>query len=183
MHEATRHSNLLLDTMQTAGWIAKIIETDKPDRVHIDTGGLGGGVYDRLAELGFGGFGKGIINAVNFGNKPIIPPELDETGKPSGGPANRRAEMWNNLKKALEAGNFVLPDSDSLQADLCAPGYTYTSDGRLQLESKDQMRKRGMPSPDEGDAVALCFAEPGGASYVRNANFNRRIIYPKHGYV
>jgi hypothetical protein len=36
------------------------------------------------------------------------------------------------------------------------------SDGRLVLESKDDMKKRGMQSPDEGDAVALCFSEPDG---------------------
>jgi hypothetical protein len=48
---------------------------------------------------------------------------------------------------------------------------------RVQLESKDAMRKRGMPSPDEGDAIALCFSEPGGSPVVRDSNFNRRIEY------
>jgi len=55
--------------------------------------------------------------------------------------------------------------------------------GRLVLESKDDMKKRGMPSPDEGDAVALCFSEPGGAPVVANSNFNRVIEYPNQGYV
>jgi hypothetical protein len=53
-----------------------------------------------------------------------------------------------------------IPDSDSLQADACGPGYKYDSHPRLQLESKDAMRARGVPSPDEWDAVALTFAEP-----------------------
>ena len=57
-------------------------------------------------------------------------------------------------------GGAQIPDIDSLQADACGPGYNYDSHSRLQLESKDQMRARGVPSPDEWDAVALTFAEP-----------------------
>ena len=49
-----------------------------------------------------------IINRVNFGGKPVEPPALDENGKPVGGPANRRAEMWLNLKTALQ-GRFSIP--------------------------------------------------------------------------
>ena len=50
--------------------------------------------------------------------------------------------------------DFCLPDKDSLQSDLTGPGYSYTSDGRLQPEGKDAIRKRGMPQPVEGDAIA-----------------------------
>ncbi|MCC8961715.1 hypothetical protein H8A95_05115 [Bradyrhizobium sp. Pear76] len=172
-----------LDTMQVAGWVASIMREDKPAKVNIDVGGLGAGIYDRLVEQGYGGsFGSGILNSVNFGSKPIEPPPLDDSGKASGGPANRRAEMWSNLKKSLSGSHFSLPDSDSLQADLTGPGYKYTSDGRLMLESKDDMKKRGMPSPDEGDAVALCFSEPNGSPYVRLSGFNRVIEYPDMGY-
>ena len=113
---------------------------------------------------------------MNFGGKPIEPPPLDETGRPGGGPANRRAEMWGNMKKALQ-GRLKIPDTDSLHGDLTSVGYKYTSDGRLLLESKDDMRKRGVPSPDEGDAMALCFSEPDGSPIPRNAGFNRKIEY------
>ncbi|MBR1004614.1 hypothetical protein ACVMGC_005333 [Bradyrhizobium barranii subsp. barranii] len=171
-----------LDTMQVAGWVAQIMRDDKPAKVNIDVGGLGAGIYDRLVEQGYGGsFGSGLLNAVNFGSKPVEPPPLDDSGKPSGGPANRRAEMWSHLKTALEGSSFSLPDSDSLQTDICGPGYRYMSDGRLVLESKDDMKKRGMPSPDEGDAAALCFSEPGGAPVVANSNFNRPMVYPNAG--
>ena len=54
---------------------------------------------------------------MNFGGKPVEPPALDENGKPAGGPANRRAEMWLNLKTALQ-GRFAIPDIDSLHFDL-----------------------------------------------------------------
>ena len=148
----------------------KIIREENPARVNIDVGGLGVGVYDRLYETSSN---RRIINAVNFGGKPVEPPPLDETGNPAGGPANRRAEMWGNLKKTLEAGRFSLPDSDSLQADLVSVGYRYTSEGKLLLESKQDIRKRGLPSPDEADAVALCFSEPDGSAVIHDANFHR----------
>jgi hypothetical protein len=69
--------------------------------------------------------------------------------------------MWMKSKEWLEdLAGVQIPDSDNLQADACGPGYRYDSHTRLQLESKDQMRARGVSSPDEWDAVALTFAEP-----------------------
>ena len=85
------------------------------------------------------------------------------------------------MKKALQ-GHFSLPDSDSLHADLTSVGYKYMGDGRLLLEAKEDMRERGMPSPDEGDAVALCFTEPEGSPFPYNGNFNRKIEYAGYGY-
>ena len=157
--------------MEVTGWLAKIIREEKPARVNIDVGGLGVGIYDRLIEQGHS---RSVVNAVNFGGRPRELPPFGEDGKPAGGPANRRAEMWSNLKTALESdAGIALPDSDSLQADLVGPGYKFNSSGQLVLESKDDMRKRGVPSPDEADAVALCFSEPDGAPFVRTSNFNR----------
>jgi hypothetical protein len=159
-----------IDTMEVVGWVQRIIREDKPAKVNIDVGGLGVGVFDRLIELGHS---RSLVQPVNFGGKPVEPPPLDETGKPAGGPSNRRAEMWGNMKRVLEEGRFSLPDSDSLQADLVSCGYKYNSEGKLVLESKQDMRRRGVPSPDEADAVALCFSEPDGSGFVRNKNFNQ----------
>ena len=159
-----------IDTMEICGLIAKIIREEKPAKVNIDVGGLGIGVYDRLIEQGHS---RSLVNAVNFGSKAVEPAPIDETGKPSGGPANRRSELWSNMKKVLEAGRFSLPDDDALQADLVSTGFKYTSAGQLLLESKQDMRKRGVPSPDLADAVALCFSEPDGSPFPRSANFNR----------
>jgi hypothetical protein len=159
--------------MEAAGRVKQVIDREKPTRVFIDVGSVGAGVYDRLVEMGYGD----IVRAVNFGSAPMEPPPLDPHGKPSGGPVNRRAEMWMKSKEWLEdVAGVQIPDRDSLQADACGPGYRYDSHTRLQLESKDQMRARGVPSPDEWDAVALTFAEP-----VRDSvkNFNRDIVYPK----
>ena len=138
--------------------VAKLIREEKPARVYIDVGGLGAGIYDRLIELGH----DRIVVGVNFGGKPHEHDVFDENGRPAGGPANRRAELWMTMRKALEAGRFRLPDSNSLQADLVSCGYKYDSAGRLVVESKQDMRRRGVPSPDEGDAVALTFAGPAG---------------------
>ncbi len=167
-----------LDTMQVCGWVQKIIREDKPVRVNIDVGGLGVGVYDRLMETSSN---KRIVQAINFAGKPVEPPPVDERGNPAGGPANRRAEMWSFLKKALEGGRFSLPDSDSLQADLISCGYRYDSAGRLLLESKQDMRKRGVPSPDEADAVALCFADPLGGAGPRDFYRDLKKDYEKAG--
>jgi hypothetical protein len=70
-----------------------------------------------------------------------------------------------------------------LGGDLISVGYKYTSDGKLLLESKEDMRKRGVPSPDDGDAAALCFTEPEGSPFPTNTGFNRKIEYPSIAYV
>lgn len=146
-----------LDTMQAAGWLKQVIDRDKPTKVFIDVGGVGAGVYDRLVEMNYGK----IVTAINFGSAPFEPQEQDENGRPKGGAANRRAEMWMKSKEWLEEPAGVdIPDSDTLHADAMAPGYKHDSLSRLLLESKDSIRKRGLRSPDEWDAVALTFAEP-----------------------
>ena len=152
-----------LTTMEIAGLLGAIIREEKPARVNIDVGGLGIGIYERLIEQGHD---SSVVTAVNFGGKPLEPPPLDEAGRPGGGPANRRAEMWSNMRKCLQ-GRFAIPDSDSLQGDLVSVGYKYDSSGRLLLEAKEDMRKRGVPSPDEADAMALCFSEPEGSPFPR----------------
>ena len=146
-----------LDTMQGAGWAKQVIDTEKPARMFVDVGGIGAGVYDRLVEMGYGR----IVKAINFGSAPLEPQPLDERGRPKGGYVNRRAEMWGKSKDWLDdPAGVQIPDNDEIQADACAPGYKYDSLTRVQLESKDDIRKRGLPSPDTWDAVALTHAEP-----------------------
>jgi len=133
-------------TMQTAGRVALIIKVEKPDMVFIDVGGLGGGIVDRLKELGYGEVVKGI----NFGGKASQDDRY----------ANKRAEMWGNMKEWLEEGGVSIPDDSLLIKDIVTPKYKIKSNGTIQLESKDEMRKRGVKSPDAGDALALTFAMP-----------------------
>ncbi|MDR5867933.1 hypothetical protein [Halomonas koreensis] len=134
-------------TMEVAGIVATIIKKERPAQVAIDVGGIGAGVVDRLEELGYGE----IIEAVNFGSA-AGDPELYR---------NKRAEMWWEMRNWLDDDMPVMiPDRNDLHADLCGPSYKYDSNQRRILESKEDMRKRGLRSPDAGDALALTFAEP-----------------------
>lgn len=142
-----------IDTVTGANWVKSVIDAEKPARVFIDVGGVGAGVVDILKSWG-APYDK-IVKAINFGSDP------QEQTVNRGGPRNRRAEMWKRSKEWLEdVGGADIPDSDALQADACAPGYKYDMNSRLLLESKEDMRRRGVRSPDEWDAVGLTFAEP-----------------------
>ncbi len=135
------------DLMEVAGIVARTIEEHGVDMAFIDATGLGAGVYDRLAELGF----RRRVRGVNFA-------AASSDGRAH---ANKRAEMWAGLRDWLEApGGADLADDDTLQSHLCAPGYKFDSSGRLLLERKDDIRKRLGFSPDGGDAAALTFAAP-----------------------
>lgn len=138
------------DTMEVAGICARIIRDEAPRKMFVDVGGLGAGVVDRLRELGLGQ----TVEAVNFGGKPVLP--LSE----GGGPLNRRAEMWDEMRTWLREPPIKIPDDDALHADLTGPRYAYDSNQRLKLERKEDMRKRGVRSPNDADALCLTFAAP-----------------------
>jgi hypothetical protein len=150
-----------IDNVAGATWVRQVIQQDKPARVFIDVGGQGAGVYDVLVSWGLGEEHQGPVRAVDFGGSPMEPKLLSATGEEIPGPRNRRVEMWMRSKDWLSGVAPVsIPDSDALQADACAPGYTYDMNQQLVLDSKEKMRKAGIRSPDEWDAVALTFAEP-----------------------
>jgi hypothetical protein len=146
-----------IDTMEIVGWLVDVVRKENPDAVFIDATGIGQGVYDRAKEM----LGGDVIVAVHNAGKPLKPADLDERGHPVGGPLNRRAECWMELRDWLsDDGGCSIPDRDDLQADLTGVRYSYDSSGRLKLEPKPDMKKRGLRSPDLGDALALTFAEP-----------------------
>ena len=148
-----------LDNVDGANWIKQIIDEHKPSKVFIDVGGQGAGVYDILKS--WGGVYERVIEPVDFAGSPQNPDIILPTGEKAPGPRNRRAEMWMRSRDWLdEPGGADIPDTDGLQADACGPGYKYDANQYLLLESKEQMRKRGIRSPDEWDAVALTFAAP-----------------------
>lgn len=148
-------SKAKLDVVQGANWVRQVIEADKPARVFVDVGGLGAGTVDLLKSWGCD------VVAVNFGSEPQEPVMLLQDGTKKPGAKNRRAEMWLRSRDWLnDVGGADIPDSDGLQADACAPGYGYDANQRLWLERKEDMRRRGIRSPDEWDAIALTFAAP-----------------------
>jgi hypothetical protein len=133
-----------LDAMAVAAHVAKECDEWQPDAVFIDgSGGYGAGVIDRLRQLGY------VCTEVQFGGRPT-----DDRY------SNKRTEMWMTMADWVKAGG-ALPNRASLKLDLSAPTYNHkNASGKMALESKDQIKARGLPSPDEGDAMALTFAYP-----------------------
>lgn len=130
------------DTMKVAGTVAQYVDRFQPDATFVDVGGIGAGVIDRLQQL------KYQVVPVDFGGK-ATDPRFE----------NKRAEMWWSMADWVKRG--CLPDLKELAQDLTAVRYTYkNARGRLQLESKDDLRARGLPSPDVGDALATTFFCP-----------------------
>jgi hypothetical protein len=78
-----------------------------------------------------------------------------------------------HLRSAL-LDRFKLPDRDDVQSDLCSFGFKFNSQGLLVLESKIDLKKRGVPSPDTADAIALTFCE-GPDGIVKSKNFYRSL--------
>jgi len=131
-----------LDTMQVADRVAREINILNPDAVFIDDAGVGGGVTDRLKQLNFNVIG------VNAGSKPMDQRKY----------LNLRAECWDSMKKWLNDGS--IPDDKGLVEGLCAPEYDFNPKNQLFIESKKDMLRRGVESPDEADALAQSFAMP-----------------------
>lgn len=134
------------DTMEVTGILHNIIIKEKPHKMFIDIGGLGAGIFDRLKELGH----SDIIVAVNSGSTPYDARKY----------YNKRAEMWALTKLWMSEEPCQIPDLDTLHADLCGIRYSIDSNSRLRLEQKVDMKKRGIRSPDESDALTLTFALP-----------------------
>jgi len=75
---------------------------------------------------------------------------------------NQRAYMWGQMKRWLKAGGAIDPKDEELYQDIIGPETVPRLDGKIQLEAKEDMKDRGLPSPNRGDALALTFAEPVG---------------------
>ena len=135
-----------LDTMQTVGRVKAeydaLAPSDRPRSIMVDSIGIGAGVVDRLKELGLP------VVAVNVAEAPALGLNY----------ANLRAELWNRTKGWLEDRNCRIPANEHLIAELSAVRYSFTSSGKMLIESKDQMRKRGLHSPDLADALVLTMA-------------------------
>lgn len=132
------------DTMATTGMIAKLLRLRGDVPAQIDAVGVGAGVYDRLREQGFP------VLEFNAGSAPIDRERFK----------NRRAEIFWSLRERMEDGEVDLPpdgEDDELIAQLGSLRFKLDSRGRILIESKDDMRKRGLPSPDKADAAAMAW--------------------------
>ena len=133
-----------MDTMQVAGWVAAAVREHKPSRVYIDEIGVGAGVLDRLRELGHPARGVNVAQRAQEEDRFV----------------NQRAEGYWRLRELFEQGLIRIPDDNELIGELSSMRYNYDSRGRIKIESKDEMRRRGLPSPDKADALMLAFLDP-----------------------
>ena len=133
--------------VEVANIATNIIGEKRPVRLFMDIGGQGAGVYDILKDRGFGE----VIRGVYFGEKAL---QADRY-------FNRRAEMWDKINRWLtELPLPELPADEDLFDELTAVNKKFDGRGRLQLEDKEDIKKRLGRSPDKADALALTFAEP-----------------------
>lgn len=135
------------DTMQVAGRIAALHREHKVTMWFIDETGIGAGVVDRLRQLHIPVIG------VNFGARA----DRRDIGHERA--FNKAAEIWLALREGLKAG-LAIDDDPELRSDLEGRQYGYNAKNETQLESKDDMKERGLSSPDDGDALALTYAHP-----------------------
>ncbi len=135
-----------MDLMQLCGAIKNIYdsatEINKPSEILVDVIGLGSGVVDRLAEQGLP------VRGINVAESPASKKNY----------LNLRAELWFSIKDWLTRRDCRLPSDDELIAELVSPMYSYTSSGKIKIEAKEAMKKRGIKSPDKADALALTMA-------------------------
>lgn len=146
-----------LDTVQVAGKVVEVIReferlAMKPSAVFVDQTGLGAGVVDALRAMGQRPIGISSTNA----------PLDQQTYR------YKSDEMWGNMKEAMMRGLCLPTKQDmsktgdegvTLQTQLTDREYDYTLKGQINLESKRDMKARGVGSPDVADALALTFAQ------------------------
>lgn len=135
-----------LDLMQLTGAVVAEYEAlsheERPVEILVDSIGLGAGVVDRLREL----------------NLPARGINVSESPAMGGTYRNLRAELWYKAKAWFEKRDCKLPKDEQLVAELATVRYKFSSNGKTQVEGKDEIRRRGLASPDLADAFVLTFA-------------------------
>lgn len=129
-----------------ASLVAQEAKEFVPDAVFVDaSGGYGLAVIYKLKQLGF----------------PVIEVQFGGAAADEKSFRNKRAEIWGRMKEWLKSGGAI-PDDDELKADLVGPEYSFVNlkgHDVVILEAKEDMKSRGLASPDCGDALAMTFAE------------------------
>lgn len=153
------------DTMQTSGLIAMEYEHArlKPQAINVDVIGIGAGVVDRLRELGL----------------PVVGINVAESASVSDHYARLRDELWFEGRNWLDAKDCKLCDDDALIAELTTAKYSIQSNGKIKVEGKDEMKKRGIASPNRADAWLLTFARVGSTKM----GWGKAIAYPDMGII
>lgn len=130
------------DLMQLSSKVGETITECKPDVTVLDATGMGAGVYDRLKSLRYN------VVAVIVGERALEPERF----------YNLRSELWWKMREWFTDSAADIPDETEIEADLTNIEYGYDNKERMQLETKKDMKKRGLSSPDAGDALAMSFS-------------------------
>lgn len=137
-----------LDLMQSVGWLKAEYDAtppaERPVAIFVDEIGLGAGVVDRGREVGLP------VRGINVSEASALNSDKYR---------NLRAELWFRGKEWFVARTCSLADDEYLIDELAMPRFTFTSNGKLQVESKSDMKKRGVASPNRADAFLLTLAE------------------------
>lgn len=132
-----------MDNIQVASKCAETYrEYESKGTLMVDEVGVGAGVVDYLKSMGY----------------PVIGVNAGSSADDKKRFFNKRAEMWFRMKEWIEAGADIVDDSE-LSEQLISPEYTYTPKEQIKLEKKEEMKARGLSSPDRGDGLALTFAQ------------------------
>jgi len=151
-----------LDTQQLAGYITEVANSRKPQALFVDGVGVGGGVVDRLRVLGLN------VIEVNGGAKAAQDNRY----------FNKRAETWGRMREWLRDRGVIHQAEIDLAAELTGPMYKFDPSNRIMLEKKDEMKKRGLRSPDLADALSLTFAEHVAAPHQSMQSFEPMFVAP-----
>ncbi len=130
-----------ITTTSLAGLVANVYHELQPDRINVDEVGLGAGVVDNLRDLGIPA--RGVNGASEAMRERAC--------------ANLRAEGYWTLARRFETRNIRIPHDAELMAELASLRYRFNSRGKVLMESKEDMKRRGLPSPDKADALMLAF--------------------------
>lgn len=152
------------DLMQTVGLLKQEYDAArvKPAVICVDVIGIGSGVVDRAKEIGL----------------PVVGINVAESSSVSDKYSRLRDELWFKGREWLEAKDCKLADDDALIAELTTPKYQIMSNGKLKVESKDEMKRRGVMSPNRADAWLMTFATAGAN---KTTQWRKAIQYPSNG--
>lgn len=150
--EELRYDNL----MRLVGWVKTkwdaLPSSKRPDGIFVDAIGLGAGVYDRLKEL----------------DLPVIKVNVSEAAAMSDRYMRLRAELWYRAREWFESYDKHIPSNlenlEKFIEELASVEQRIMSSGKVDIESKEQMKRRGVASPNLADAFVLTFAKQGAIS-------------------
>ena len=150
------------DLMELAGIVLTEYDAcnyqNRPQAIYIDAIGLGAGLADRLREL----------------DLPAVAVSVSETASLKERFGRLRDELFWNAREWFEGRDVKIPEDDTLIQEITGIRYKYLSTGKLKVESKDEMKRRGHRSPDVADAFVLTFSEQGAVASGYNKSYTTR---------